>query len=310
MVSRLDFMDEQSVLILSNTLLRPSMGVGPVKTSCSRIVQCICELLAIHLVHLLWFETGSSLSSSVEPGSCSPSPSIELVESAVPISPEYSLSPQQQGFITNNEMLDCETVDAAVNILQTQYEFQSQSVGRSQAQFVRINPMEANFQIIHLHDRQHFVLTRQLQDCVVEVYDSLSASHLDAEISNHIVELYGIPTSVIKCNAQKQTNGVDCGVFCIANLVSLLVGTNPSEISFEITDMRPQLLYFLVKKEFSMFKCKKRIGPTVKKVQTYNLVHSFSAPTNDNLQFLTGCSQKGRPKVAKQRHYQPSYNRK
>ena len=40
----------------------------------------------------------------------------------------------------------------------------------------------------------------------------------------------------MKC--PKQTNGNDCGVYAIANMVSVLHGEDPSSVSFNVSAMR------------------------------------------------------------------------
>ena len=40
----------------------------------------------------------------------------------------------------------------------------------------------------------------------------------------------------MKC--PKQTNGNDCGVYAIANMVSVLHGIDPSSVSFNVSAMR------------------------------------------------------------------------
>ena len=50
----------------------------------------------------------------------------------------------------------------------------------------------------------------------------------------------------MKCS--KQTNGNDCGVYAISNMVSILHGVDPSSISFNVAAMRRHLLQGLENK--------------------------------------------------------------
>ena len=51
----------------------------------------------------------------------------------------------------------------------------------------------------------------------------------------------------------KQTNGNDCGVYAIANMVSILHGVDPSRISFNVAAMRRHLLQRLENKKNHCF---------------------------------------------------------
>ena len=41
---------------------------------------------------------------------------------------------------------------------------------------------------------------------------------------------------------QQQTNGRDCGIFAIAFATSLLLGSTPQDMTFDIAKMRPHLV--------------------------------------------------------------------
>ena len=51
----------------------------------------------------------------------------------------------------------------------------------------------------------------------------------------------------------KQTDGNDCGVYAIANMVSILHGVDPSSISFNVAAMWSHLLQGLENKKKSLF---------------------------------------------------------
>ena len=59
-------------------------------------------------------------------------------------------------------------------------------------------------------------------------------------------------------DCQQQTNGNDCGLFAIANAVTLCLGLNPCDFNYKVQEMRGHLIKCLENKELKMFPAHRR----------------------------------------------------
>ena len=83
----------------------------------------------------------------------------------------------------------------------------------------------------------------------VKIYDS-SFRGVTRRIETIIQKLLNIPSKHIQIELppfQKQPNGDDCGLFAIASAVCLAEGQGPSEVNWDVHQMRTLLLECLQK---------------------------------------------------------------
>ena len=78
----------------------------------------------------------------------------------------------------------------------------------------------------------------------VRLFDSLYHDIISQEVEDQVKDLV-LADSFQKLEyapCQQQRNGSDCGVFAIAFATSLVFGSNPQNLNFDITKMRPHLV--------------------------------------------------------------------
>ena len=77
----------------------------------------------------------------------------------------------------------------------------------------------------------------------VKLFYSLYHDIISQEVEDQVKNL--LADSVQKLEyapCQQQTSGSDCGIFAIAFATSLVLGSTPQEITFDIAKMRPPLV--------------------------------------------------------------------
>ena len=90
----------------------------------------------------------------------------------------------------------------------------------------------------------------------VNLYDSLYHDAICQEVEDQTNDLLGGRlVSLQFVSVQQQTNGCDCGIFAIAFATCLALGTNPSNVTFDIQRMRSHLVTCLRATKMSMFPC-------------------------------------------------------
>ena len=253
-------------------------------------------------------------------------PSIECVNSSTnssntsnssqisgftPSAPAFYFSDVCKSFLRNNEMLDNDIIDSFVSLILKNHEFQCQSVARSATRFNPVDCTMPNFQIHHLEGRTHFVLTSLTTDLTIELYDSCPTDYLDDEFMKQLEQLYPKFRKIIRIVTQKQENGVDCGLFALANLYALVLGRNISSISY-LPGMRKHLLSCLENKSCKEFPYKGKPGKRGNPIEKdYDINKTYSSVENlSSVVFCAGANNPGRPRLKKQRRFEPSYNKK
>ena len=151
--------------------------------------------------------------------------------------------------------LDDRHIDVAQNLLKQQFS----EVGGLQSTLLQAKPRkrcEENKKMIQIvHSRgDHWIVTAMVlsTDDRVLVYDSLYRT-LDRPTENIISNLF--PTATIKelVQVNRQTGGLDCGVFAVAISTALAFQQNPAMIKFDQPAMRPHLVACFEKRQFSPF---------------------------------------------------------
>ena len=111
--------------------------------------------------------------------------------------------------------------------------------------------------IIQLHNLPGHWLVSQSNGQSVIVYDSLYPG-MTHPLTMQLVYLYksiakgGLLLVKLRC-CQKQAGFVDCGLFAIANAVSLANGIYPGAVIFQQSQMRQHLKQCLERKQLTMF---------------------------------------------------------
>ena len=111
----------------------------------------------------------------------------------------------------------------------------------------------------------------------VKIYDSAfdNIPYLEEQVISSLVDTNEREIDMKVMDVQQQTNGNDCGLFAIANAVTLCLGLNPCQYNYKAREMRGHLMQCLEKKELKMFpvhsKRKLRKSSGVKKVHTTEL---------------------------------------
>ena len=106
--------------------------------------------------------------------------------------------------------------------------------------------------------KNHWVLVSNIGSTgsSINLYDSMFKGRITSNIKKQIAALLMEKGPTITVNippVQQQSNCVDCGVFAIAFLVTLLFKQNPGKITFRVCGMRDHLLRCLKQRSFQPF---------------------------------------------------------
>ena len=100
---------------------------------------------------------------------------------------------------------------------------------------IQIHPTNNHWAVSHMENKQVFI------------YDSLNPTTLSEELSKQLCLMYGRgkengATSVKLANIQAQSNGVDCGLYVVANATTIAFGEDPEEKLYKDKEMRQHLM--------------------------------------------------------------------
>ena len=77
----------------------------------------------------------------------------------------------------------------------------------------------------------------------VKLFDSLYHDIISQEVEDQVKDLLADSFQKLEYTpCQQQTNGSDCGVFAIAFATSLVLGSTPQDMTYDIAKMRPHLV--------------------------------------------------------------------
>ena len=189
---------------------------------------------------------------------------VDIVETAVinnPTSHQYRsravLTDIIQQQISSKAMLKDDTVNLCQKILVHQFHLtegledttlKPKSFSRASGKFL---------QILHLKDQMHWILITKGKFEEIDIFDSLYAKKkYPKDTVKAIAKITGCSRKILKINVkscQQQKNGVDCGVFSIANAVEILHGGNPELITYDVGKLRDHLLTSVQLGEFTPF---------------------------------------------------------
>ena len=159
-------------------------------------------------------------------------------------------------------------IDACHSILKKKYPLLGglqPCVWATRPQFT--TPTAPFLQIINLDPRgngTHWVLLTNF-DCpkgTIKFFDSAHINRVSVHIQKCIAQLLILDqltmVKIIWVDCDKQRNGMDCGIYAIANMVALATGNyDPIGVSYNQSDMRPHLLRCLERCEMKEFPTKR-----------------------------------------------------
>ena len=96
------------------------------------------------------------------------------------------------------------------------------------------------------HTNNHWVVSH-MENKQVFIYDSLNPTTLSEELGKQLCLMYergkeNGATSVELANIQAQSNGVDCGLYAVANATTIAFGEDPEEKLYKDKEMRQHLM--------------------------------------------------------------------
>ena len=88
----------------------------------------------------------------------------------------------------------------------------------------------------------------------VKLFDSLYCDIISQEVKNQVKDLLAESFQKLEyAPCQQQTGGSDCRVFAIAFATSLVLGSTPQDMTFDIAKMRPHLVACLTAGAITQF---------------------------------------------------------
>ena len=159
--------------------------------------------------------------------------------------------------IKNNQMLTDVSINMAQKILSRQFKrrqcFQDTVLG----QRLMFQAKEQFVQILH-NNNFHWVTVSNLNSKhgAIDYYDSLFHGRIRDHVKLQICNIYKSENSLLQINirsCQQQTNGVDCGIYAVANAFYILSGTDVSNIKIDENRMRAHFLQCLELGRFEPF---------------------------------------------------------
>ncbi|XP_071970239.1 uncharacterized protein [Engystomops pustulosus] len=167
-----------------------------------------------------------------------------------------TLTPRQIDILEGEDWLEDDTIDAAQEILQKQFEADGlQSCVVAELGYKPVSG-PSSVQIHHDEQRRHW-FTSCFRDGRILIADSMYRS-LSLEGKTQLIELYSQvaldPLDVVTfLDVDQQPNNSDCGLYAIANAYELLDGNASLMHAYENSVMRAHLAMCLQRGFFSQF---------------------------------------------------------
>ena len=247
--------------------------------------------------------TGDDLTTSSKPTSSSTDNSFDEGHAFL-YSPVSFSANKKEGIaiVENNEMLTDDIVNSVSALCMKSFpNFRTQPSGLSQAKFqqVSFSDQETYVQIHQLPSKTHFVLSHLYSREEVHVYDSMVSCYknyaVNKDFASQLQQLYPSISKFMYIPGPQQSNGVDCGLFCLATLLNILFKREISS-NLEFCSLREHLVSILTDELIVLFPQKKVSRGAKRKQQPISIVNE--CPVNDlqSLNFHEVCSSKGAPK--------------
>ena len=181
----------------------------------------------------------------------------------MPIDMTYREKERIEGTLDNGWMNDV-VLDNAMSMIKHEFPhiqgLQSVSLANV-AKYKRCSSKDQVLQIMNTELQgtgEHWVLisTFDTEANTVRLYDSTNACYLNDRMKKAIANLVKADGDLLKVefiHSDEQTNSYDCGIYAIANMVALANGMNPSNMVFDVEQMRSTLLTSFEVQNMQMF---------------------------------------------------------
>ena len=173
-----------------------------------------------------------------------------------------NLNVSDRQLLTSNEgWLNGTLIDAAMQLLK--YQYPSIAGLQSSALAIQLDFKRTDrffIQIINrlpINQGTHWLVLSNpgCQSNEVKIFDSAfdDIPYLEEQVIASIVDTKASDLQMLMMDVQRQTNGNDCGLFSIANAITLCLGLNPCDFNYRIPLMRSHLMKCLENREMKMF---------------------------------------------------------
>ena len=185
---------------------------------------------------------------------------------------DLKLMPEDRQLLQENRQLNDRILVAAGLVMRNQFPEMPTPQPTLYAQALhKLRPAEEGSLFYH-NFNNHWTVS-QLSQGKVYHYDSLQAECIAPELRKQLIALYGHTSDgttlqIIQPQVQVQRGSKDCGYFAVAFAVSLLLGDDPTTLTYHQKDMREHFIVCLEARLFTPFpateKKAKRRTPDVK----------------------------------------------
>ena len=185
---------------------------------------------------------------------------------------DLKLMPEDKQLLQENRQLNDRILAAAELVMRNQFPEIPTPQPTVYAQALhKLHPAEEGSLFYH-NFNNHWTVS-QLSQGEVYHYDSLQAKCIAPELRKQLIALYahtldGATLQINQPQVQVQRGSKDCGCFAVAFAVSLLLGDNPTTLTYHQKDMRQHFINCFESRLFAPFpateKKAKRKSPDVK----------------------------------------------
>ena len=159
--------------------------------------------------------------------------------------------------IKNNQMLTDTSINLVQDILGTQFKMKERFQDTILGQKLMFKPKKHFVQILH-NKSFHWVTVSNINSKYgsVNYYDSLFHGRIKDHVKLQIANISRTENSELEIHIrsyQQQKNGVNCGIFAVANAYYILSGIDVSNIRIDENKMRAHFLQCLEQGRFEPF---------------------------------------------------------
>ncbi|XP_065682897.1 uncharacterized protein LOC136071707 isoform X1 [Hydra vulgaris] len=226
-------------------------GIGAEKLRASSSLKI--EVNKNHGVLVKSEEIDASENIILQPDNTEESIEWIMLDNNLPVIPQTEIDT-----IENNDMLTDISINAAQKILLNQFHMQSgfQDTILGEKYMFR---EEKNDFVQVLYTGQYHWITISNVNCPADTifyYDSLFHGQVKDHVKQQICNIYKTKGKILTIHVRKcqqQTNGVDCGIFAIANALNILHKFDIGALSLDKDKVRKHFIECIKKRHFSAF---------------------------------------------------------
>nr|XP_047123076.1 uncharacterized protein LOC105846387 [Hydra vulgaris] len=226
-------------------------GIGAEKLRASSSLKT--EVNKNHGVLVKSEEIDASENIILQPDNTEESIEWIMLDNNLPVIPQTEIDT-----IENNDMLTDISINAAQKIILNQFHMQSgfQDTILGEKYMFR---EEKNDFVQVLYTGQYHWITISNVNCPADTifyYDSLFHGQVKDHVKQQICNIYKTKGKILTIHVRKcqqQTNGVDCGIFAIANALNILHKFDIGALSLDKDKVRKHFIECIKKRHFSAF---------------------------------------------------------